>query len=168
LLKYAEKETVKRDISTVINQQPSLAWKVAFKKPKNLSSTFTYESIRNEEKLYAEEGETQSFSSNCGLKFDYYTYLPWGLKIPLINRIINFKNEIHLSTSLSQELKQKEAALKKTEDNETWKLAISIAYKMMENINMKLGLDGAYFKDKVKVGDDYYSLGGSIYVEIKF
>ena len=99
---------------------------------------------------------------------DYYTYLPWGAKIPLISQIVNFKNEIHLSASLSRELKQKEVALSKSEEKETWKLAIQIAYKMMENINMKLGLDGSYFMDRVEVGEDYYSLGGSIYVEIKF
>ncbi len=168
LLKYTKKETVKRDISTVITQQPSIAWKIAFKKPKSLSSTFTYESTRGEEKLYGEVGKIHSFSSNYGLKFDYYAYLPWGVKIPLISQIVNFKNEIHLSASLSRELKQKEVALKKSEDKETWKLAIHIAYKMMENINMKLGLEGSYFKDRVEVGEDYYSLGGSIYVEIKF
>jgi len=168
LLKSAKKETVKRNISTAVNHQLSVTWKVTFKRLKNLSSTFTYKSTKNEEKPYGQEGKTLSLDSTYGLKFDYYTYLPWGAKIPLIRRIINFKNEIHLSTSLSRELKQKEVALKKSEDNKTWKLTTHIAYKMMENVNIKLGLEGTYFKDKVKVGEDYYSLGGSAYVEITF
>ncbi|NQS90334.1 hypothetical protein HQ584_11155, partial [Patescibacteria group bacterium] len=168
LLKYTKKKTVKKDISTTINYSPSLSWKITFKKPKSLSSVFTYTSTRNEEKPYGVEEKTQSFSSNYGLKIDYYTYLAWGAKIPFINRIINFENELHLSTSLSRELKQKEVALEKSEDNETWKLATRITYNMMENIKMKLEIDGTYFKNKVRIGEDYYSLGGSVYVEMIF
>ncbi len=54
------------------------------------------------------------------------------------------------------------------QDQEKWTLGTDASYKMIENINMKLGFDLAYYQDKVKAGEDYLSYTGSLWTEIFF
>ncbi|GAH99858.1 unnamed protein product, partial [marine sediment metagenome] len=37
-----------------------------------------------------------------------------------------------------------------------------------KNVQMKLGLEGGYFEDRVREGEDYYFWGGGCEVEIRF
>ncbi len=54
------------------------------------------------------------------------------------------------------------------EDKQKWKLFSEIGYKVEENIQIKLGLEGGYVQDKVRTGQDNYSYGASCQVEIRF
>ena len=168
-LGLTDKETVKERISITRSSQPSFTWKGKFHKPKDLSLTLFGKSTRSEEITWGEETAIIGDSSEYKLKLDYYTLFPWGMNIPLLNRIINFKNEIHLSSNLSLETKKKTLTSGDfSEDNEKWSLGGDIAYKVTENVNMKLGLEGTHYQNKIEVGEDYFSYAISARVEIRF
>ena len=168
-LGLTNKETVKQRISIVRSSQPSFTWKGKFHKPKDLSLTLSGTSSRSEEIVWGAEEKTVSDSSGYKLKLDYYALFPWGMRIPLLNRIINFKNEIHLSSNLSLETAKKELTSGDlSEDNEKWSLGGNVAYKVAENVNMNLGLEGSYYQNKIEIGEDYFSYTVSARVEIRF
>ncbi len=168
-LGLTDKETVKERISIARSSQPSFTWKGRFHKPADLSLTLSGKSTRSEEITWGEETGIIGDSSEYKLKLDYYTLFPWGMNIPLLNRIINFKNEIHLSSNLSLETKKKTLTSGDlSEDNEKWSLGGDVAYKVTENVNMKLGLEGTHYQNKIEVGEDYFSYSISARVEIRF
>lgn len=168
-LEYSRKITDKKGISTTTSHQPLLSWRGRFKKPESLSLVYSYKSSIQKETPFAQSKSGESFSSTHELKLSYSTYLPWGMKIPLLNRIINFENKINLSTTLTRELKFKQAISEALEeDNEKWTLTTDISYKLRDSVNMKLGVHATSYQDRVKAGEDYFSYGGSAQVEIVF
>jgi len=169
VLGYSRKKELKREISTTYVYQPSLNWRGIFKKPESLYLTYSYKSSSQYERFAGQSSSSEEFSSTHKLKVDYSTYLPWGRRIPFLNRIINFKNRVTLSTTLNREFKyEKDSSGTLREDNEKWTLGTDISYRLRENVNMKLGISAAWYKDKVKAGEDYFSYGGSAQVEIVF
>ena len=118
---------------------------------------------------WSQEDKTIGDSFQYKLKLDYYALFPWGMNIPLLNRIINFRNEIHLSSNLSLETKQKTLTSGDlSQDIEKWSLGGDIAYKVTENVNMKLGLEGTHYQNRIEVGEDYFSYTISALIEIRF
>lgn len=166
---YSRKNTVKEKISTTTSFQPSLNWKGVFKKPDSLSVSYSYKSTTQNVRNFGEEASSIEFSSTHQLKLSWSTYAPWGLRIPILNRIINFKNRITLSTTLSREAKyERNSSGVVGKDQEKWTLGTDVSSRVTENINMKFGLNAAYYEDRVKVGESYFSYGGSIWMEIFF
>lgn len=168
-LEYSRKRMVKEEISTTNTIQPSVHWRGRFKNVKDLSFTYSYTSNTKRERAYGARSSSEEFSSTHKLKLDWSGYIPWGRKIPLLSRIINFENRVNLSSTLTRELKYKETSAHRVEqDQEKWTLGTDIAYRISDNVNMKLGLNFAYYEDRVQVGEDYFSYGGSTWVEITF
>ena len=169
VVEYIKKTTQKKNISDTISHQWTLNWKGKFKKPENLSLIYSYKSSIQKETPFSESTSQKVFSSTHQLKLTHSTYLPWGKKIPILNRLINFQNKVNLSATLTRELKFKQATSGTLEeDKEKWNLQNSISYKLRDNINMNLGLNLTYYKDKVKAGEDYFSYGGFARIEIVF
>jgi hypothetical protein len=53
-------------------------------------------------------------------------------------------------------------------NTQKWTLFGEAGYKVAKNVQMKLGLEGGYFEDRVREGEDYYFWGGGCEVEIRF
>jgi hypothetical protein len=166
---YVQKITHKENISSTRTYQPSLVWKGDFKKPEDLSLTVSYNSTEYRKKYHEEPAILVKFSSLSGIKLDYFTICPWGKKIPFLRRIINFDHKIHFTTGLDRQREKKYLISGRISTNtEKWTLFAEAGYKVAKNVQMKLGLEGGYFEDRVEEGEDYYFWGGGCEVEIRF
>ena len=169
VLEYSRTNTISEGISTSISHQPFLSWQGTFKKPEDLSLAFLYKSSTRYQKVFGETSSSRDFSSTHQLKISWSTYIAWGAKIPLLSSLINFKNKLTFSAALSRDLSYKEDSSGLVQqDQEKWALIADVSYRMTRNINMKLGLDLTCYKDRVKVGEDYFGYGGFAWVEILF
>jgi len=166
---YVQKLTHKENISSTRTYRPSLVWKGDFKNLKDLSLTVSYNSTENRKKYHEEPAILVKLSSLYGIKLDYFTLCPWGKKIPFLRRIINFEDKIHFTTGLDQERKKNYLSSGRISKNtQKWTLFGEAGYKVAKNVQMKLGLEGGYFEDRVREGEDYYFWGGGCEVEIRF
>ncbi|MBC7189714.1 hypothetical protein H5U35_05825, partial [Candidatus Aerophobetes bacterium] len=170
VFEYSEKETQKKEISLSTSVQPSLSWRGMFKNPKNLTLTYSYESSTKRGRAWDAEVSSLEFSSTHQLKTGFSTSLLKGFgKIPLLRDLINFKSKVNVSCALTREYNYKKASSGLVEKNqEKWTLETALSSKLSENINTKLGLNFTYYKDKVKLEEDYFSWGGSVWVELVF
>lgn len=166
--RYIHRETIKEDISFLQMEQPSLTWRGNFRKPEDLALILSYKSNQKEESYFGQENIFRDSSSHYQAKIDYFTLFPEGAKIPFLRRLVNFKNRIHLTLGLNLETKERSSGQRSEEDKQKWKLFSEIGYKMEENIQIKLGLEGGYVQDRVRAGEDNYSYGASFQVEIRF
>ncbi len=84
VLDYSRKNTLKEQISTTISYQPSLSWRGIFKKPRNLSLTYSYKTSIHNQKTYpgSEVEQELSFTHQLKLSHSYSTYISWGTRIP--------------------------------------------------------------------------------------
>ncbi|MFQ6067351.1 MAG: hypothetical protein ACE5K3_08750, partial [bacterium] len=90
---YVQKLTHKENISSTRTYRRSLTWKGDFKKPEDLSLTISHNSAESRKKYHEEPAILVNLSSWYEIKFDYFTLLPWGKKIPFLRRIINFEDK---------------------------------------------------------------------------
>ena len=166
---YVQKLTHKENISFTQTYRPSLIWKGDFKNLKDLSLTVTYNSTQNRKQYHEEPAILVKLSSLYGIKLDYFTFFPWGKKIPFLRRIINFEDKIHLAGGLDRERERSYLTSGRISKNtEKWTLFGEAGYKVGKSVQMKLGLEGGYFEDRVREGEDYYFWGGGCEVEIRF
>jgi len=165
---YIEKEIIKEDISFQKIHQPSLIWKGGFKKPQDLALTFSYRSKQEKESYFGQEMISRDFSSHYELKADYFTLFSRGNRLPILRHLVNFKNKVHLTLGLNLEEKRGFTTSRTEEDRQKWKFFGQIGYKVQDNIQMKLGLEGGYLQDRVRLGENNYSYGASCRVEIRF
>lgn len=165
---YIHRETIKEDISFVQVEQPSLTWRGGFKKPENMAFTFSYKSIQSSESYFAQESISRDSSSHYEVKIDYFALFSRGERIPFLRRLVNFKNRIHLTLGLNLETREGFSGSRAEENRQKWRLFSEIGYKVEENIQIKLGLEGGYVQDRVRAGEDNYSYGVSLQVEIRF
>jgi len=168
LVGYIEKRIVKEDISSGYLYQPSLTWRGGFKKPEDLALTLNYKSIQEEESYFGQGISSHDFSSHYEVRLDYFTLFPGGERIPLLRRLVNFKDKIHLTLGLNLETKKGFTDERTNQDRQKWRLFGEMGYEVQDNIRMKLGLEAAYLQDGVKAGEDNYSYGASCRVEIRF
>ena len=168
IFKYSQKNTLKEDISTTTLYQPSLSWQGRFKHYRDLFLSYSYTSSFERGRNFGEPFFSK-FSSTHKLKFSYSFYAPRGIRIPFLSKIINFESKINLSTTISREFKEERASSGLLQvGQEKWNLATDISYKMTENVNAKIGVNATCYRDEVKAGEDYFSYGGSLWVEIVF
>ncbi len=166
---YVQKLTHKENISSTQTYQPSLIWKGDFKNLKDLSLTVSYNSTQNRKKYHEEPAILVNFSSLHEIKLDYFTFFLMGEKIPFLRRIINFEDKIHFTTGLDQEREKSYLSSGRVSKNtEKWTLFGEARYKVGRSVQMKLGLEGGSFEDRVREGEDYYFWGGGCEVEIRF
>jgi hypothetical protein len=165
---YIHRETIKKDISFLQMEQPSLTWRGGFKKPQDLALILSYKSNQKEESYFAQGNISRDSSSHYEAKIDYFALFPEGAKIPFLRRLVNFKNKIHLILGLNLETKEGSTGQRIEEDKQKWRLFSEIGYKVEDNIQIKLGLEGGYVRDRVRTGEDNYSYGASVQVEIRF
>ena len=166
---YVQKLTRKENISSNRAYRPSLIWKGDFKNLKDLSLTVTYNSTQNRKQYHEEPVILVNLSSLYGIKLDYFTFFVWGKKIPFLRRIINFEDKIHFTAGLDREKEKNYLTSGRISKNtEKWTLFNEAGYKVGKNVQMKLGLEGGYFEDRVREGEDYYFFGGGCEVEIRF
>ena len=166
---YIQKATIKEGISSRKTYQPSLIWRGGFKESGDLGLTLSYKSVAGEEAYFSQGTILKDFSSSYEVKMDCFTSFPKGMRIPFLARIIDFKNKIHLSLGFNLETKKSSLTPGRVdEDNLTWKLFTQMEYKVHDNVQLRLGLEGGYLEDKVRAGEDHYFWGGSTRVEIRF
>ena len=165
---YIHRETIKKDISFLQMEQPSLTWRGGFKKPEDLALILSYKSNQKEESYFGQGGISRDSSSHYEAKIDYFALFPEGAKIPFLRRLVNFENKIHLILGLNLETKEGSTGQRIEEDKQKWKLFSEIGYKIEDNIRINLGLEGGYVQDGVRAGEDNYSYGASCQVEIRF
>ncbi len=165
---YVHRETIKKDISFLQMEQPSLIWRGGFKKPEDLALILSYKSNQKEESYFGQEDISRNSSSHYEAKIDYFALFPEGAKVPFLRRLVNFENKIHLILGLNLETKRSFTGQQTEEDEQKWRLFSEIGYKVEEYIRIKLGLEGGYVQDRVRTGEDNYSYGLFCQVEIRF
>ena len=166
---YTQKTTIKEGISSRKTHQPSLIWRGRFKGSGDLGLTLSYKSTGGEETYFSQGTTSRDFSSSYEAKLDCFTLFPEGARIPFLARIIDFKNKIYLSLGFNLGTKKRELTLGRVdEDTQNWKLFTGMEYKVHDNVQLRLGLEGGYLEDKVRAGENHYFWGGSARVEIRF
>ncbi len=166
---YIQKTTIKEGISSRKTYQPSLIWRGGFKGSQGLGLTLSYKSVAGEEAYFSQGTILRDFSSSYEAKLDCFTLFPKGIRIPFLARIIDFKNKIYLSLGFNLETKKRYLTPGRVdEDTQSWKLFTEMEYKVHDNVQLRLGLEGGYLEDKVRAGEDHYFWGGSARVEIRF
>ena len=169
MVSYAEKVTTKQDISSKTTREPSLVWRTRLKRPEDLGLTLTYRFTENEEHYFIQPRKTKDTVSHYQLKLDHYALPLWAKKIPLLGRWIDPEKKAHVSTSLSLDEKKKHLASGLVGENNTkWKLNADTEYTLSQAVKLGLGVETGYFQDRVRVGEDYFSLGASLRVELRF
>ncbi len=150
--------------------QPSLIWRGNLREPQNLNLSLNFKSSKEKKSYFGEEEFLEDSSSFFQLKANYPLLYPLKLKIPLLNFIINLEKGVSLSCGLTfDENKSFFSSGKVNENNSKYRLSFDVGnYKIGENLWLKLGVSGVYFKNKLIMGKDYFSLGGRGAVEIKF
>jgi len=169
MIRYMENTTIKEDISLRKSYEPSLIWRGGFKGSQGLGLTLSYKSVASEEAYFSQGTILRDLSSSYEAKLDWYTLFPRGIRIPFLARLIDFKNKIHLTLGFNLETKKGWLTPGRVnEDTQNWKLLGEMEYKVHDNVQIRLGLEGGYLEDKVAAGEDHYFWGGSARVEIRF
>ena len=74
-----------------------------------------------------------------------------------------------MSTSLSFDERKKYLASGLVgEANTKWKFNADTDYTLSQALKLGFGAEIGYFQDRVRVGEDYFSLGASLRVELRF
>ncbi len=169
IARYIQKTTIKEGISSLKTHQPSLIWRGDLKGSAGPGLTFSYKSMASKETFFSRGVILRDFSSSWEAKMDCLTSFPKGAKIPFLAHFIDFKNKIHFILGFNFERKKRYFTPGKVDvDNLTWKLFTQAEYKVGDNVQMRLGLEGGYLEDKVKAGEGHYFWGGSARVEVRF
>ena len=166
---YIKKTIVQENISRKKMYQPSLIWRGTLRKPEGLTLSLKYNSTREEEEFYDRKGASRDISSHYELKADYFTFFPFLKKIPFLGRMINPKDKVHLNLNLSVDTEKSYLSSGEMDkDILQVNLSNSVEYKVQRYATLRFSLNGSYFSNKLTSGEDYYSCGGSVRVEIKF
>ena len=169
LASYTEKVTTKVDISSKVRREPSFIWRTRLKNPRDLGLTLTYRSTENEEHYFVQPRKTRDSISHYQLKLDYYALLPWVRKVPLVGKWVDPEKKAYVSASLSFDEKKKYLGSDLLDESNTkWKLNAEAEYELSQAVKVKLGVEAGYFQDRVRVGGNYWSLGPSFRIELRF
>mgnify|MGYP000023413483 FL=1 len=83
--------------------------------------------------------------------------------------MINPKDKVHLNSNLSIDTEKSYLSSGEMDKNILQvNLSNSVEYKVQQYATLRFSLNSSYFSNKLISGEDYYSSGGSVRVEVKF
>ncbi|MEW5693697.1 MAG: hypothetical protein AB1765_10430 [Candidatus Hydrogenedentota bacterium] len=137
---------------------PSLTWN--FQWTSNFNTVYNMNYSRSESLSKAPNSvPTIDKKLSPSLRFNYSMDKPFFIKVPLKKKGIEIQNQFTISGGTSGDFTTHKENNKKTTDTRNYNFDLGASYRVRQNINISFSGNGGYYQDKVRSGQDKYTLG---------